>query len=167
FKEAIKGQFREMGTATDAIKYQEGKSMDAIYGLRSVGIDPTSGQRVFLKADGVTTTLEQNPDDLVYLGDSQPKVNSTFNTSFTWKGLSVIVGFGVKWGGKQINYTELNRGENVSLSSNLDRRLLKYGWRHIGDQARYKNQWGTTSRDIATRVCSDFVHKIMFLVVIM
>jgi len=94
FKEAIKGQFREMGTATDAIKYQEGKSMDAIYGLRSVGIDPTSGQRVFLKADGVTTTLEQNPDDLVYLGDSQPKVNSTFNTSFTWKGLSVIVGFG-------------------------------------------------------------------------
>ena len=37
FKEAIKGQFREIGTATDAIKYQEGKSMDAIYGLRSVG----------------------------------------------------------------------------------------------------------------------------------
>ena len=112
-----------------------------------------------MKADGVTTTLEQNPDDLVYLGDSQPKINSTFNTSFTWKGLSVIVGFGVKWGGKQINYTELNKGENVSLSSNLDRRLLKYGWKHIGDQARYKNQWGTTSRDIATRVCSDFVHK--------
>ena len=159
FKESIKGQFREIGTATDAIKYQEGKSMDAIYGLRSVGIDPTSGQRVFLKADGVTTTLEQNPDDLVYLGDSQPKINSTFNTSFTWKGLSVIVGFGVKWGGKQINYTELNKGENVSLSSNLDRRLLKYGWKHIGDQARYKNQWGTTSRDIATMVCSDFVHK--------
>lgn len=83
-------------------------------------------------------------------GDSQPKVNSTFNTSFTWKGLSVIVGFGVKWGGKQINYTELNKGENVNLSFNLDRRLLKYGWRHIGDQARYKNQWETTSRDKAT-----------------
>ena len=159
FKEAISGQFKEMDAALEDIKYQEGKSMDALYGLRSVGIDPTSGQRVFLKADGVTTTLEQKAEDLVYLGDSQPKVNSTFSTAFTWKGLSVVLGFGVKWGGKQVNTTELNKGENVRLSSNLDRRLLKYGWRKIGDQARYKNQWGSTSRDIYTYACSDFVHK--------
>ena len=116
-------------------------------GLRFCGVLIRLPDNVFLKADGVTTTLEQNPDDLVYLGDSQPKINSTFNTSFYMEGIECNCWIREETGGKQINYTELNKGENVSLSSNLDRRLFKIWLEHIsGDQARYKNQWGTTSR---------------------
>lgn len=158
FKERMFYQFKYMSTAIDYAKYKEGHSLDAIYGLRTVGIDPTSGQRVFLKKDGVTTTLEQNADDLVALGDRQPKVNGTISTSFTWNGFSLIVGFGVRWGGKQLNTTELNRGENVFLIQNLDRRILKYGWFKSGDQARYKNQSKDYSR-IMTYACDAFVHK--------
>lgn len=158
FKEALEPLFLEIGTATSAIKYKEGQSSDAIYGLYSLGIDPVSGQRVFRTKDG-QSTLEQNAEDLVYLGDSQPKFNSTFNTTVSWKNLSLTVGFLARWGGKQVNYTELNKGENVGLTHNLDRRVLKYGWKQPGDQALYKNQWGETSRSISTPVCSDFVHK--------
>ncbi len=160
FKERLEDMWSSAiyDAAADIIMYQEGASMDAIYGLISLGVDPTSGQRVYQKADG-TATLDKNAEDLVLLGDSQPKFNCTFNTTFSWKGWSLIVGFGAKWGGKQINSTELGKGENINLSANLDRRVLEYGWKHVGDQARYKNQWGATSRDISTVVCSDFVHK--------
>ena len=58
-----------------------------------------------------------------------------------------------------MNFTELNKGENVGLATNLDRRVTKYGWKRIGDNALYKNQWGETSRDITTPINSDFVHK--------
>ena len=116
-----------------------------------------SGQRVYLKADGVTTTLEQNAKDLVYLGDRQPKINSTINTTFWWKGFDISIGFGIKWGGKQVNQTELTKGENISLLSNLDRRVLEYGWFEIGDRARYKNQYGGNTE--ITYVCDDFVQR--------
>ena len=106
YKKRVSGYNAGMSNQEDILKYREGYSLDAIYGLRTVGVDPTSGQRIFLKADGVTTTLEQDSDDLVYLGDRQPKLNGTFGTSFYYGGFSVTVGFGVKWGGKAVNFTE-------------------------------------------------------------
>ena len=158
FKRLASRKFTEMGQGTEYIKYQEGRSLDALYGLRTVGVDPMSGQRVFLKADGVTTTLEQNAEDLVYLGESQPKINGTLSTTFAWRGFSMTIGFGVKWGGKQINTTELNKGENIFLSKNLDRRVLKYGWTKPGDQARYRNQYGSDYKE-NTYTCDAFVQK--------
>lgn len=38
------------------IRYEEGQSMTAIWAVRSLGIDPTTGRELFLKKDGVTTT---------------------------------------------------------------------------------------------------------------
>lgn len=151
------GLFWNMSPNDDMIKYQEGKSLDAIYGLRTQGVNPVSGQRVFLKADGVTTTLEQDTRDIVYLGDRQPKINSTVSTTFAWKGFDMTIGFGIKWGGKQFNQTEMSKGENLSLSTNADRRVLKNGWYEMGDKARYKNLFGGNTT--GTWICDDFVHK--------
>lgn len=158
FKERISMHNRSMSTNADFIKYQEGRSLDAIYGLRTVGVDPTSGQRVFLKKDGVTTTLDQNADDLVYLGDHQPKLNGTFSTSFYYGGFNFTIGFGVRWGGKAINQTEMSKGENAGLTYNLDRRMTKYSWKQVGDQARYKNKYGDYGK-LSTYTCDAFVHK--------
>ena len=158
FKERISMHNKGMSTNTDLVRYQEGRSLEAIYGLRTVGVDPTSGQRVFLKKDGVTTTLEQNADDLVYLGDRQPKLNGTFSTSFFYGGFNMTIGFGVKWGGKAVNQTEMTKGENAGLTYNLDRRMTKYSWKQIGDQARYKNKYGDYG-NLSTYICDAFIHK--------
>ncbi len=158
FKERISMHNRGMSTNTDLMKYQEGHSLEAIYGLRTVGVDPSSGQRVFLKKDGVTTTLDQNADDLVYLGDRQPKLNGTFSTSFFYGGFNMTIGFGVKWGGKSVNQTEMTKGENASLIYNLDRRMIKYSWKQVGDQARYKNKYGDYGK-LSTFICDAFIHK--------
>lgn len=158
FKERISMHNKGMSTNTDLVRYQEGRSLEAIYGLRTVGVDPTSGQRVFLKKDGLTTTLEQNADDLVYLGDRQPKLNGTFSTSFFYGGFNMTIGFGVKWGGKSVNQTEMTKGENASLTYNLDRRMTKYSWKQVGDQARYKNKYGDYG-NLSTYICDAFIHK--------
>lgn len=155
FKETLKYYDKSMGSAGTILKYREGHSMSAVYGLRTIGVDPLSGQRVFLTKDGQMTQY-QSGEDLVYLGDSQPKINGTFNTTVSYGGLSVSVGFNLVWGGVAENYTELNKRENLNLTYNVDRQVVKDGWQKIGDNALYKKQ-GTTVTN--TYPCDMFVHK--------
>ena len=155
FKETLKYYDQSMSSASTILKYREGHSMSAVYGLRTIGVDPLSGQRVFLTKDGQMTQY-QDGADLVYLGDSKPKINGTFNTTLSYSGLSVSIGFNFKWGGVAENYTELNKRENLNLTYNVDRQVVKDGWQKIGDNALYKKQ-GTTVTN--TYPCDMFVHK--------
>ena len=152
-KETLQYASKTMDSATTYYRYIEGHSMDAIFGLRSLGVDPQTGNRLYLTKDG-GVSMHQDGEDLVYLGDRQPKVNGNISTSFSYKGMSLNVGFNVKWGGYQENFTELVKGENLSLLSNVDRRALKGRWEKPGDQTRYK-KYGTR----ATYPCDMFVHK--------
>ena len=70
----------------------------------------------------------------------------------------MTIGFGVKWGGKAVNQTEMTKGENAGLTYNLDRRMTKYSWKQIGDQARYKNKYGDYG-NLSTYICDAFIHK--------
>ena len=73
-------------------------------------------------------------------------------------GFNMTIGFGVKWGGKSVNQTEMTKGENASLTYNLDRRMTKYSWKQVGDQARYKNKYGDYG-NLSTYICDAFIHK--------
>lgn len=43
------------------MKYEEGSSLTAIYGMKSMGINPANGQEVYVKRDGTLTyTWESN-----------------------------------------------------------------------------------------------------------
>ena len=43
YKKRVSGYNAGMSNQEDILKYREGYSLDAIYGLRTVGVDPTSG----------------------------------------------------------------------------------------------------------------------------
>ena len=75
-----------MSSQEAVLKYREGHSMNAIYGLRTVGVDPQTGNRLFLDKNG-NVTFAQNAEDMVYLGDSQPKVQGNISTNIAYKGL--------------------------------------------------------------------------------
>ena len=159
FKEKVKYSSKTMSGGSEYYRYIEGHSMDAIYGLRSIGVDPSTGYRMFLDKNN-NITFRQSSEDLVWLGDRQPKLNGNISTSFSYKGLSLNVGFGVKWGGYQVNFTELTKGENLSLLYNVDKRALSQGWEKPGDMSRYKLYQVTS--DAARRYTypnSMFVHK--------
>lgn len=59
------------------ILYYEGKSLSAIYAVRSEGIDPANGRERFVKKNGMSTyTWDAN--DQVVVGDTEPDAKRFF-----------------------------------------------------------------------------------------
>lgn len=157
FKYTLSHNVTNMSSQEAVLKYREGHSMNAIYGLRTVGVDPQTGNRLFLDKNG-NVTFAQNAEDMVYLGDSQPKVQGNISTNIAYKGFILTVGFGVRWGAKQFNATLANKTENTHFINNLDRRVLTRSWQEPGDVVPYKKlDINNTSSN--TNVCDAFVQE--------
>lgn len=117
--------------------YQVGHSTSTLYTVRSLGIDPATGQEVFLKRNG-EKTFTWDATDKVPVGDTNPKVSGTINTSFTWKDAYCTLAFTYKWGGIAYNSTLVDKLENRSVGLNADRRALTQRWTKPGDVTPYK-----------------------------
>lgn len=126
-------------TSFDAgLEYREGHSINEIYVLHSIGIDPESGRRLYVDNNGTVTTNSSGISK-IGVGNSQPKINGRLGTSFRWKGLMVDMSFAIRWGSKKLNSTLLGRVENASIKSgNVDRRVMFLRWKQAGDIAAYK-----------------------------
>ncbi len=117
-----------------------GKPLNAIYAVRSNGIDPSTGKEVFLDKDGqVTDTWAAS--DKVYLGSSQPTYRGNARTMVMWKDLTLNVSFGFHWGGKTYNSTLRDRVEvdvfDV-MDRNVDVRALNERWLKPGDNTFFQ-----------------------------
>jgi tonB-linked outer membrane protein, susC/ragA family len=122
-------------------RYYDGADPDAIWAVRSAGIDPASGREMFIKKDG-SYTFDYNVDDEVIIGNARSKIEGNIGTSVQWKGLSISANFTYRLGGKQFNSALFNKVENISgsqLNSNQDRRALYDRWQKPGDHAQFKN----------------------------
>lgn len=117
--------------------YQEGHSTTTLYTVRSLGIDPSSGQEVYLTRDG-KKTFTWNALDKVPVGDTNPKVSGAINTSFNWGDFSLAMNMTYKWGGIAYNSTLVDKLENRNIAYNTDRRALTSRWLQPGDVVRYK-----------------------------
>ena len=116
--------------------YQEGESTTTLYAVRSLGVDPVTGQEVFLKRNGEKTFV-WDAADKVPVGNTTPDVSGTITTSVNWKDLSCAVGFTYKWGGIVYNSTLVDKIENSNIANNLDRRAGYGRWEKPGDVVRY------------------------------
>ncbi|MFR8082139.1 MAG: SusC/RagA family TonB-linked outer membrane protein [Odoribacter splanchnicus] len=74
------------GTAPAQL-YYDGVSMNAIWAVRSLGIDPHNGREIYLSSRGLPT-YNWSAADQVVLGDEMPKFQGTGGISFEWKGLA-------------------------------------------------------------------------------
>ena len=140
--EAIKAQNEEylaQGTEVANLFY-EGRPQNGIYAVRSLGIDPSTGQEVFLKRDGNMTDI-WDAGDKVYLGSADPLYRGNLNTMVMWKELTFNVSFYYYWGGKTYNQTLIDRVEvplRTVRTSNVDRRVLEDRWMQPGDKTFFK-----------------------------
>lgn len=145
---------------TPVLQYKEGQSVSTIYAVRSLGIDPSTGNEVLLTKDGKPTYF-WDPADQVPVGDNQPKVNGNFSSNLMYKGFSVNVVMRTELGGQMFNKTLVDRVENADPRFNVDSRVLTDRWQKPGDVAQYKGLAtinGTTRVDI-TRASSRFIQK--------
>ena len=150
FNEEQEADQAENKNTAPIIRYEEGQSMTAIWAVKSLGIDPTTGQELFLKKDGKTTTYTWSADDYIVGGDSNPKYHGNFGLSGEYKGIGLTCSFSYKLGGDYYNQTLVDRVENVNIANNVDRRVLSDTWQKAGDVAKFKHIGSTPSTTYAT-----------------
>lgn len=147
-------------TTRPATKYYEGCSMTAIWGVRSLGIDPMTGKEMFLDKDG-NKTYTWSSDDQVVIGDTQPKWQGTLGISAGWAGWTLSAVASYKFGGDLYNSTLIDRVENVTGYGNLDKRVSET-WTTPGETALYKGiTMAQSPTDLAetTKPTSRFVQR--------
>lgn len=124
-------------TITPSVRYEEGQSMAAIWAVRSLGIDPMTGNEIFLKKDG-TQTYTWDANDQVVCGDAQPKMSGTFGLNLEYKGFYINASFLFNVGGQYYNTSLVDKVENADVQYNVDARMLYDRWSTPGVAAKYK-----------------------------
>ena len=147
-------EYNERGQAsTSLLRYYDNASTTGVYAVRSAGIDPATGNEIFIKKDG-SYTYEWKQSDEVLIGDSNPKVQGAFQTSLVYKGFSFGASFSYRVGGMISLSTLFNKVENISSSQlkyNQDKRALYDRWQKPGDKARFKRIDDTKSTNMSSR----------------
>lgn len=147
-------QYNEAGRISSSLaRMYDGGSISGLYAVRSLGIDPATGNEMLLKKNG-TPTYEWNAEDEVLVGDSNPDIQGNLSTSFLYKGFSFGASFSFKMGGEVTLSTLMDKIENISgdaLRKNQDVRALTDRWKKPGDIAKYKRIDDTSTSHITTR----------------
>lgn len=134
-------------------KYEVGNSLSAIYGMKSLGIDPATGKELYVKRDG-TVTYTWSSAEQQCLGDYDPDLSGTFGFNVKWKNWTLYSTLNFKYGGQAYNSTLVSI-ENVNLEKySGDKRILTDRWKEVGDNATLKS---IKDRSYTTKPTSRFV----------
>jgi len=134
--------------------YREGHSINSIWVVRSLGIDPSTGKEIYVRKNGETTFI-WSADDLIDGGNSQPKYQGNINSTFRYKDLTLNLSFGYRLGGQLYNSTLITKVENANYKYNVDSRVYDDRWQEPGDEAAFKGLLVTASTYKSTRFVQD------------
>lgn len=151
-------KYNEEGRENNSLlRFYDGASETAMWAVRSAGIDPMTGNEIFIRKDG-TYTFEWNANDEVKVGDSTPKVEGIVGTSAYYEGFSMNISFRYRIGGQILLSTLFDKVENISAGSlrhNHDVRALYDRWQKPGDVAKFKRISSTDKTEISDRFIAD------------
>lgn len=148
-------QYNRENLSKNLTRYYDGGSPTALWAVRSAGIDPATGEEIFITKSGKPTFVHNYSDEVV-VGDTTPDVEGVFGNTFYWKGFSCSLYVRYSYGAKAFNSTLFDKVENISvsgLSQNQDKRALYDRWKKPGDKAKFK---GISISDV-TPMSSRFV----------
>lgn len=152
--EFLNEQMSEEAGGNPSFMYKEGQSMKTIFAVKSLGIDPSNGQEIYVKADG-TQTYTWDPKDKVACGVEEPKILGNMNTMFRYKGITLNAIFAYRYGGQMYNYTLVNKVENIYPFDNADKRVLYDRWKKPGDKAFFKGVRDFSDTNASSRFIMD------------
>ncbi len=140
--------------STPLARYVEGKSLNTIWAVRSLGIDPQNGKEILMKKDG-SLTYDWDVRDIEDVGNRAPAAEGFFGSTISYKRLMFSFNFHYRFGGDTFNQTLIDRVENANPRFNVDSRVLSDRWQQAGDHTFFKNIADVTQ----TYVSSRFVQK--------
>jgi hypothetical protein len=116
--------------------FTEGGSQFDIYAVRSAGIDPATGQEIFIKKNGEYTYKYQG-DDRVAVGNTNPILTGSWMNTVRYKGISLSINTTYSFGSDFYNTTLQSKVENIDPYKNVDARAYTDRWKKPGDLVRY------------------------------
>ena len=120
--------------------FYEGYAQNSIWAVRSLGIDPSTGNELFLDSEG-NITDEWEASAKVYCGIDQPPYRGNLNSILRYKNFTLNLSFAYHWGGQVYNQTLLDKVEVTTVtigSQNVDKRVLSDRWAKPGDLTFFK-----------------------------
>ena len=118
--------------------YREGESPLSFYGIEWAGVEHDTGKNIWflnnsttgdLTIDGRAVTYDYRKASETIIGTADPKIFGGVTTDFSWKGLSLNMGFIYKIGG----YTYDSVGRDVTDDG--------YYWERVRSLDQYNNRW--------------------------
>lgn len=155
--------YNQENISKNLTRYYDGGSPTALWAVRSRGIDPATGQEIFVRKDG-TLTYTFDYDDEVEVGDSRPTLEGVWGNTLYYKGWSASLQVRYSFGADVFNSTLFNKVENISsgsITTNQDKRALYDRWKKPGDKAKFKS----ISLTETTPMSSRFVMKENYLAI--
>lgn len=145
--------------------FYEGRPQNSIYAVRSYGIDPSTGNEMYVDRNGnVTDTWKAG--DKVFCGQADPKYRGNFSSILRWKDITFNATFSYYWGGKTYNQTLVDRVEVTSsqlMRQNVDRRVYEDRWMKPGDVTFFKGFSNGETRATSRFVMDDNVLELASL----
>ena len=137
FNQRMEELAADRGNSKPVNKYEDGMSMNAIWAVPSLGIDPATGNEIYMKKDG-STTFEWDVSDMIVAGNSNSKYRGNFGISGEYKRFGISLTGRYLGGGQIYNNTLVDRVENVDMNYNVDKRVLTGRWLYPGQEALFK-----------------------------
>ena len=129
-------KFNSDNRSSNLVRYYDGGSPSDLWAVRSAGIDPASGQEVYIKKNGnYTFTYDKN--ERVEVGNTNPMLEGSLFTSLSYRGFTLNVTAAYKFGGDIYNTTLANKVEYIDPYGNVDRRAFTERWKKPGDLVRF------------------------------
>ena len=128
----------ENSQTAPVIQYFDGVPLHAIWTVPSLGIDPVTGDEIFIKQDG-TITNTWKAEDLRYSGSSDPLFNGNFGFNGEIKGIGVNFVVTYYGGGYLYNSTLIDKVENTYIEDNVDRRIFLGRWYEPGQVMPFRS----------------------------
>ena len=130
----------------------EGKAVNAIYAVKSDGVDPATGKEIYVGTNGKTGVW--NVDDITCQGDPTPKFAGSFGLSGNYGNWDFNCMFRYSLGGKVYNQEAAEFVDMADLYANGPVQM-RDKWQKAGQNAKWQGFENTltlpTSRFVETR----------------
>ena len=110
----------------------EGKAVNAIYAVKSAGIDPATGKEIYAGNRG-----EWSAGDITYQGDPTPKLAGSFGLTGTYGNWDFNCMFRYSFGGKVYNQEAAEFTDMADLNANGPVQM-RDKWRKAGQDAKWQ-----------------------------
>ncbi len=150
--QAINQEATENATQSEVVRqYQVGYSQSALWVVQSMGIDPATGNEIYVKKNG-DLTFTYDAADKIQVGDTNPSLQGSFQSNLTYRGFNLYCVFAYEFGAEIYNSTLASKVEGASPSYNADKRVLYDRWTEPGDVAMFRRIDDTSTTYPTTRL---------------